>query len=175
MPYRTDATNADTALTRNFIRAEVLPKLCRVNAQAVEHIGETALRLRQEDEFLNSLAAEALREMKAEDGMLTLPCAAVTQAHAVLRPRVLRLALDALGAGKKDFTAAHYDALAALCAGRPGQRSSTCRRRDRAAHGRRVDALRTPEGDDGARFAPRRGDRPVGWLCHHLPKMRKNG
>ena len=25
--------------------------------------------------------------------------------------------LDALGAGKKDFTAAHYDALAALCAG----------------------------------------------------------
>ena len=30
---------------------------------------------------------------------------------------MLRLALDALGAGKKDFTAAHYDALAALCAG----------------------------------------------------------
>ena len=49
VPYRTDATNADTALTRNFIRAEVLPRLCRVNAQAVEHIGETALRLRQED------------------------------------------------------------------------------------------------------------------------------
>ena len=40
VPYRTDATNADTALTRNFIRAEVLPKLCRVNAQAVEHISE---------------------------------------------------------------------------------------------------------------------------------------
>ena len=48
---------------------------------------------------------------------MTLPCAAVTQAPAVLKPRVLRLALDALGAGKKDFTAAHYDALAALCAG----------------------------------------------------------
>ena len=46
VPYRTDATNADTALTRNFIRAEVVPKLCRVNAQAVEHISETALRLR---------------------------------------------------------------------------------------------------------------------------------
>ena len=42
VPYRTDATNADTALTRNFIRAEVVPKLCRVNAQAVEHISETA-------------------------------------------------------------------------------------------------------------------------------------
>lgn len=55
VPYRTDATNADTALTRNFIRAEVLPKLCRVNAQAVEHIGETALRLRR-SEYLDSLA-----------------------------------------------------------------------------------------------------------------------
>ena len=142
VPYRTDATNADTALTRNFIRAEVLPKLCRVNAQAVEHIGETALRLRQEDEYLDSLAAAYLTELKMEAGAVTLPCAAVTQVPAVLRsrvlrlaldalgagkkdftaahydaPRVLRLALDALGAGKKDFTAAHYDALAALCAG----------------------------------------------------------
>ena len=117
VPYRTDATNGDTALTRNFIRAEVLPRLCHVNAQAVEHIGETALRLRQEDEFLNSLAAEALREMKAEDGMLTLPCAAVLRAPAVLRARALRLALDALGAGKKDFAAAHYDALVQLCGG----------------------------------------------------------
>lgn len=117
VPYRTDATNADTTLTRNFIRAEVMPKLCHVNAQAVEHIGETALRLRQEDEFLDSLAAEHLTEIKTENGAVTLPCAAVTQAPAVLRPRLLRLALDALGAGKKDFAAAHYDALAALCAG----------------------------------------------------------
>ena len=100
VPYRTDATNADTALTRNFIRAEVLPKLCRVNAQAVEHISETALRLRQEDEYLDSLAADYLTELKTEAGAVTLPCAAVTQAPAVLKPRVLRLALDALGAGK---------------------------------------------------------------------------
>ncbi len=117
VPYRTDATNADTALTRNFIRAEVVPRLCRVNAQAVEHISDTALRLRQEDEYLDTLAAAYLTELKTEAGAVTLPCAAVAQAHAVLRPRVLRLALDALGAGKKDFTAAHYDALAALCAG----------------------------------------------------------
>ena len=93
-----------------------MPQLCRVNAQAVEHISETALRLRQEDEYLDSLAAAYLTELKTEAGTVTLPCAAVAQAHAVLRPRVLRLALDALVAGKKDFTAAHYDALAALCA-----------------------------------------------------------
>ena len=77
VPYRTDATNADTALTRNFIRAEVVPKLCRVNAQAVEHISETALRLRQEDEYLDSLAAAYLTELKTEAGAVTLPCAAL--------------------------------------------------------------------------------------------------
>ena len=117
VPYRTDATNADTAFTRNFIRAEVMPKLCHINAQAVEHISETALRLREEDEFLDSLAAERLSEMKTENDAVILSCAAVAQAPAVLRPRMLRLALDALGAGKKDFTAAHYDALARLCTG----------------------------------------------------------
>lgn len=117
VPYRTDATNADTALTRNFLRAEVMPKLCRINAQAVEHISEAALRLRQEDEYLNALAQERLGELKLENGAAALSCAAVMQAPAVLRTRMLRLALDALGAGKKDFSAAHYDALASLCAG----------------------------------------------------------
>lgn len=96
----------------------MLPKLCRVNAQAVEHIGETALRLRQEDEYLDSLAAAYLTELKMEAGAVTLPWRGRSRRYpAVLRSRVLRLALDALGAGKKDFTAAHYDALAALCAG----------------------------------------------------------
>ena len=117
VPYRTDATNADTALTRNFIRAEVMPRMERVNPLAAAHMAETALRLREEDEFLNALAAERLTELQAEADAVTLPCAAVTQAPAVLRPRLLRLALDALGVGRKDFAAAHYDALAVLCAG----------------------------------------------------------
>ena len=117
VPYRTDATNEDTAITRNFIRAEILPKLCAVNAQAVEHISAAALRLRREDEYLNALAGERLTGLRVENGTASLPCAAVTDAPEVLRARMLRLALDALGAGKRDFTAAHYDALAALCEG----------------------------------------------------------
>jgi len=117
VPYRTDATNSDTALTRNFIRAEVMPRMERVNPLAAEHMAETALRLREEDTFLNALAAERLTKLKTEAGAVTLSCAAITQAPTVLQPRMLRLALDALDAGKKDITAAHYDALTALCAG----------------------------------------------------------
>lgn len=117
VPYRTDSTNADTALTRNFLRAEVVPRLEQVNAQAVGHICETAARLREEDAFLDSLAAERLTEPAVEEGMAALPTSAVTDAPVVLRTRVLRLMLDRLGAGKKDFSAAHYDSLAALCMG----------------------------------------------------------
>lgn len=115
VPYRTDSSNADTTLTRNFLRAEVMPKIEQVNARAVEHIAQMALRLRQEDEFLDALAAERLGALRQENERAMFPCAVLKQAPEVLRPRMLRLALERLGAGKKDFTAQHYDALAAFC------------------------------------------------------------
>ena len=165
VPYRTDATNADTALTRNFIRAEVLPKLCRVNAQAVEHISETALRLRQEDEYL------------AENGGRSGD-AALRGGHAGTRGPAVEGAAPCARRTRRGEEGLHRRALRRACRALRGKRDGTARparRRDRAARGRCADALRTPEGNAGARFAPRGGDRPVGRLCHHLPKMRKNG
>lgn len=117
VPYRTDATNADTALTRNFIRAEVLPKLCRVNAQAVEHIGETALRLRQEDEYLDSLAAAYLTELKMEAGAVTRPARRSRRYPRSCGRGCCALRSTHSARGRRTSTAAHYDALAALCAG----------------------------------------------------------
>lgn len=116
VPYRTDSTNADPAHTRNLIRAALIPPLERVNARAVEHIAAAALRLREEDAYLDSLAAARLAALEVGGGSVTLPAAAVADAPAALRHRVLRLALDRLGAGRKDVTAAHYDALVSLCA-----------------------------------------------------------
>lgn len=116
VPYRTDATNADPAHTRNLIRASLIPPLERVNARAVEHIAAAALRLREEDAYLDSLAAARLTALEVGGGSVTFPTAAVADAPAALRHRVVRLALDRLGAPRKDVTAAHYDALAALCA-----------------------------------------------------------
>ena len=117
VPYRTDSSNADKTYTRNYVRAEIVPRMEQINPQAVEHIADTALRLRQEDAFLDSLAAERLTEIEASEDQIVLPCAAVAQAPEVLRPRMLRLALDALNTGKKDISAVHYDALVTLCLG----------------------------------------------------------
>ena len=117
VPYRTDSTNADTAYTRNYLRCEVLPLLEQVNAAASLHMSNTALRQREERAYLDDLAAGLLWEKKQTPDEVALPCQAVREAPAVLRARMLRLLLDSLPAGKKDFTAAHIDSLAALCMG----------------------------------------------------------
>lgn len=117
VPYRTDSTNDDTAYTRNYLRHEVLPLLQNVNAAAVEHLSNTALLMRGEDAYLDDLAREHLWEMQQTDDAVSLPCAAVQNAPPVLRARMLRLMLDALRVGKKDFTAAHIDELTALSMG----------------------------------------------------------
>lgn len=120
VPYRTDRTNEDTAYTRNFLRHEVLPKLLRVNAAAYEHLSDAALRLREENTYLNMLAEERMQGLAVSADGVSLPVSALLEAPGVLRARMVRRMLDALGAGKKDYTAAHYEAIAAL-AGKKGR------------------------------------------------------
>ena len=117
VPYRTDSTNADLSYTRNYLRREVLPLLQNANAAAIEHLSNTALLMRGESAYLDDLAREHLREMQQTDDAVSLPCAAVQNAPQVLRARMMRLALDALRVGKKDFTAAHIDDLVTLSTG----------------------------------------------------------
>lgn len=117
VPCRTDSTNADLSYTRNYLRREVLPLLQNVNAAAIEHLSNTALLMRGESAYLDDLAREHLREMQQTDDAVSLPCAAVQNAPQVLRARMMRLMLDALRVGKKDFTAAHIDDLVTLTLG----------------------------------------------------------
>ncbi len=46
-PYCTDSTNADTELSRNKIRHEVIPLLKEINERAVEHMGHSAEILKE--------------------------------------------------------------------------------------------------------------------------------
>ncbi len=117
VPYRTDESNGDVAYTRNFIRHEVLPLLTQVNAAAVAHMSETALRTRRENAFLDELADGYLQELQREPDAVRLDAAALARCPEALRVRVLRRMLDALGAGKKDFTARHYATLETLAMG----------------------------------------------------------
>ena len=127
LPYVTDETNLDTHYARNRLRLDIMPQLRAINPAAVTHITRTADILRAENDLLDAQAAALL----PPEGT-TLPCAALLSATEALRPRMLRLLTDRLGAGKKDFTAAHYRALEDLCRtggalSLPGGASAVCR------------------------------------------------
>ena len=107
-----DETNRDTALRRNLLRREVMPRLAELHDGAAANICRTAELLRQEDAFLDSLAADYLPAAGLTAGRQRL-----RSAPEVLRLRALRLLAERLPVGKKDFTAAHYRALADLLEG----------------------------------------------------------
>ena len=107
-----DETNRDTSLGRNRLRREVMPGLLSLHPGAAASICRTAELLRREDAFLDSLAAAYLpREglSASRERLLSAP--------EVLRLRALRLLAGRLPVGKKDFTAAHYRAMAELLEG----------------------------------------------------------
>lgn len=94
---RQDPTNEATAFLRNAIRRDVLPFLAgRVNGRLPEALARTADVLRDEDELLDRMAAEAVDLQRDAEGarvdadrLLALPVA--------LRRRVVRLMLGPPG------------------------------------------------------------------------------
>lgn len=117
LSHRLDAMNLDDAYARNYIRHEIMPRLTTVNAAAAAHMAETAQTLRIESEYLDTLAAGRLEQggMRRAGSRVTVPCKAMLDAPEALRGRMVRLLLDALPAGKRDFTAKHYQAIEDLC------------------------------------------------------------
>ena len=68
-----DPSNADTRLSRNFLRAEVLPRLHAHWPQALDSIVHTAALCRQTADHLDALAASALQSLRRGRGTLEAP------------------------------------------------------------------------------------------------------
>ena len=109
--------NLDDTFSRNYLRHEIMPRLSRVNAAAALHMAETAQTLRVESEYLDALARERLLSGGATlaPTRVTVPDRVVAAAPEALRTRMVRILLDALDVGKRDFTARHYAAIERLC------------------------------------------------------------
>lgn len=99
LPFVTDESNADTRFARNAIRKKVLPALESAVHGASEHLAEFALRAQEDDEYLQSLAAEAV---KGEGGGYRVPLAL----PAPLFSRACLLSMKKLGC-TKDYTGAN--------------------------------------------------------------------
>jgi tRNA(Ile)-lysidine synthase len=105
--YVHDSTNDDTAYTRNFVRAKVLPRLTDVNEQALMHIAATAKLLAEDEAALEEAAKSAGGIEKTKDGV-TVDIGVLFAQSVAVRKRIMRLALHMCG-GLKDISQGHVD------------------------------------------------------------------
>lgn len=108
IPHVEDSTNALDNCQRNRIRHHVLPLLAAENPNLAETVTRLTQVLRQEDEFLEQCAQEAL-DSAGKDGVL--PLAVLLCQPQALQYRMLRRFL----ASVPELSARHLDAAAALC------------------------------------------------------------
>ncbi len=110
-PYRQDSTNALLDHSRNRLRHQGMGALVEINPRAAEHIARCADRLRAEDEYLDSLARQALLDARGSRKALSaLP--------PVLRDRAAVLLIRGVTEDYTEADVARLSTLFALPSGR---------------------------------------------------------
>ncbi|MCR5627099.1 MAG: tRNA lysidine(34) synthetase TilS [Lachnospiraceae bacterium] len=123
LTYVTDSTNFDTELSRNAIRAEVIPALKGINRAAVEHINSTAAIMRETEDFLEGETDKAFERALVKDGdRIALSVSALSQEHPLIAKRLIRLCVEKACDSLKDITARHVLDIYALMDKNSGSR-----------------------------------------------------
>jgi tRNA(Ile)-lysidine synthase len=92
LPFADDETNEDRSFARNRIRAELLPVLRELNAEALRNVAETRGELFEEAELLDRVVLESLADAGADAGAVAVRGSAIVD----WEPGLRRLALRAL-------------------------------------------------------------------------------
>lgn len=113
IPFRTDRTNLDRAITRNRIRLDILPELTELNKRAEEHIARTAENLSEIEDYLERVTERAARQCIRGEKLLLEP---LLKEDPVIRKRVLRECIRQAmpGGSLKDVGEVHTDDLMKL-------------------------------------------------------------
>lgn len=120
IPFSEDETNADTRIPRNAVRA-FLGELERSLPQSTRGIARSAALLADDRELLDGMSVAACSQARIADSQELLVAPLRRLPVALLR-RVIRHAVDSSGAGLRNFSFEHCDAIArAIKAGRGGR------------------------------------------------------
>ncbi len=108
LAWRLDPTNRETRYLRNRIRLELLPHLLRFQPHLVEHLGDLADLVREEDEFLDRLALEWIASNAEKDpgGGTALPLHRFLKEPRPLERRIVRAILRREAGGLRRI---HHD------------------------------------------------------------------
>ena len=114
LSFQLDLTNLDDVYTRNGVRLNALPLIENtLNPSVVDALARTAALCREDADWLDMLAREALENCKAAQGN-ALRVDALTALHAALRRRVIRLALLPFFRYLQDVSYEHIQSIDAL-------------------------------------------------------------
>lgn len=93
--WREDDTNADTRYLRAYVRHEVMPVVRARNPRITANLASTCDILSEEDAYLTSVAARALRDLtrREGEGLLVLDAARLAALEVAVARRVARAAL----------------------------------------------------------------------------------
>ncbi|HEX3148964.1 MAG TPA: tRNA lysidine(34) synthetase TilS [Gemmataceae bacterium] len=119
-PWREDATNADTAFTRNRIRHELLPMLRTFNPTIEDALARTAPQANEMFAEIESKAIELLRlaERPRADSTVVLDKAAIQGVPTQLLREVLHVIWQREGWSRNGMTHAHWQRAADVAVGR---------------------------------------------------------
>lgn len=93
--WREDATNSDTRYLRNYVRHELVPVAEKKNPRLAQTVSGACDILSDEDAYLTSIAARALREVtrRSDPGALSLDANRLAAMEVAIARRVVRAAL----------------------------------------------------------------------------------
>jgi len=112
--FRLDQTNQDTALLRNWIRLELLPKIAeRADGRLNERLGQQAELLRDEDDALAQVARRKLEEIRGADGLRR---EALLSEPKAMQRRLLRLWIESMRGNLRGLDFVHMKAMLHLIA-----------------------------------------------------------
>jgi tRNA(Ile)-lysidine synthase len=138
LPHVEDSSNESDDYARNRLRHRAMPALADLNPAAVRNFSAAAETLREDEAFLERLAAAFLQEHRADD---TLPAAALAALPKPVAMRALRVLCGESGR-------AHLEAVLALAGG------------DRPHGAADIPGMRVVKERDILRFGPR-GEAPA--------------
>lgn len=137
LKWRTDHTNFDSAISRNFIRHQLLPLARTINCRVEDALLRLAQAAGEAEDYIESRAADLLD--RAIDDLsarrIALCAKTLSSSHALERTWAARLALERLGAGLGAVSAEHLRALGDLAdGGKPVALPGRWSARRRGAH-----------------------------------------
>lgn len=135
MTWREDETNSDTSYTRNYLRAEIFPRLEKeINPAAARRIAQFADTCAEAEKFIEKMTEEALcrcsriecGESASNDAMAVIFLPDFLREDPYIQGRILYRCLAACAGTRRDLSSVHIQALRELCgSGEKGGRSGS--------------------------------------------------